>query len=212
MQARVISITRSLASGDKDIGRIVADELGFSFLDNEIIQLAAEKAGVSPEEVDRAEHTKPLLARIHEVLGSPSLSISTTHPMESMSQEQLISPPPSVSNRQMIQKVIYEAAEKGNVVIAAHASGFHLAGMEGLLRVFVIASVDVRVERLRQMTKLNAQDARRAIEKDDKERQSYLRRFYDVRQELPTHYDLVINTDMFTSSVAAHLIVTAAKS
>ena len=112
----------------------------------------------------------------------------------------------------MIQKVIYEAAEKGNVVIAAHASGFHLAGMEGLLRVFVIASVDVRVERLRQMTKLNAQDARRAIEKDDKERQSYLRRFYDVRQELPTHYDLVINTDMFTSSVAAHLIVTAAKS
>ncbi|MFB3123000.1 MAG: AAA family ATPase [Candidatus Binatia bacterium] len=212
MPARVISITRSLASGDKDIGRIVADELGFSFLDNEIIQLAAEKAGVSPEEVDRAEHTKPLLARIHEVLGSPSLSISTTHPMESMSQEQLISPPPSVSNRQMIQKVIYEAAEKGNVVIAAHASGFHLAGMEGLLRVFVIASVDVRVERLRQMTKLNAQDARRAIEKDDKERQSYLRRFYDVRQELPTHYDLVINTDMFTSSVAAHLIVTAAKS
>lgn len=212
MQARVISITRSLASGDKDIGRIVADELGFSFLDNEIIQLAAEKAGVSPEEVDRAEHTKPLLARIHEVLGSPSLSISTTHPMESMSQEQLISPPPSVSNRQMIQKVIYEAAEKGNVVIAAHASGFHLAGMEGLLRVFVIASVDVRVERLRQMTKLNAQDARRAIEKDDKERQSYLRRFYDVRQELPTHYDLVINTDMFTPSVAAHLIVTAAKS
>ena len=212
MPARVISITRSLASGDKDIGRIVADELGFSFLDNEIIQLAAEKAGVSPEEVDRAEHTKPLLARIHEVLGSPSLSISTTHPMESMSQEQLISPPPSVSNRQMIQKVIYEAAEKGNVVIAAHASGFHLAGMEGLLRVFVIASVDVRVERLRQMTKLNAQDARRAIEKDDKGRQSYLRRFYDVRQELPTHYDLVINTDMFTSSVAAHLIVTAAKS
>ena len=212
MPARVISITRSLASGDKDIGRIVADELGFSFLDNEIIQLAAEKAGVSPEEVDRAEHTKPLLARIHEVLGSPSLSISTTHPMESMSQEQLISPPPSVSNRQMIQKVIYEAAEKGNVVIAAHASGFHLAGMEGLLRVFVIASVDVRVERLRQMTKLNAQDARRAIEKDDKERQFYLRRFYDVRQELPTHYDLVINTDMFTSSVAAHLIVTAAKS
>lgn len=212
MPARVISITRSLASGDKDIGRIVADELGFSFLDNEIIQLAAEKAGVSPEEVDRAEHTKPLLARIHEVLGSPSLSISTTHPMESMSQEQLISPLPSVSNRQMIQKVIYEAAEKGNVVIAAHASGFHLAGMEGLLRVFVIASVDVRVERLRQMTKLNAQDARRAIEKDDKERQSYLRRFYDVRQELPTHYDLVINTDMITPSVAAHLIVTAAKS
>ena len=212
MPVSVISITRSLASGDKDIGRIVAKQLEFSYLDNEIIQLAAEKAGVLPEEVDRVEHTKSLLARIHEALGSPSLSVSSTHPLASMSQEQLISPPPSVSNRQLIQRVIYEVAEKGNVVIAAHASGFHLAGMEGLLRVFVTASVDVRVERLRQMTKLNAQDARRAIEKDDKGRQSYLRRFYDIRQELPTHYDLVVNTDMITPSAAAHLIVTAAKS
>jgi cytidylate kinase len=212
MPVRVISITRSLASGDKDIGRIVADELGFSFLDNEIIQLAAEKVGVTPEEVDRAEHTKPLLARIHEALGSPSLSISTTHPMESMSQQQLISPPPSVASRGLIQKIIYEVAEKGNVVIAAHAAGFHLAGMEGLLRVFVTASTNVRVERLRQLTKLNTQDAKRAIEKDDKGREAYLRRFYNIRQELPTHYDLVINTDMVSSSVTANLIVTAARS
>ncbi len=211
MPVRVISITRSLASGDKDIGRIVANQLEFSYLDNEIVQLAAEKAGVLPEEVDRVEHTKSLLARIHEALGSPSLSVTPTHPLASMSQEQLISPPPSVSNRQLIQRVIFEVAEKGNVVIAAHASGFHLAGMEGLLRVFVTASVDVRVERLRQMTKLNAQDARRAIEKDDKGRQSYLTRFYDIRQELPTHYDLVVHTDMISPSAAAHLIVTGAK-
>jgi cytidylate kinase len=129
-----------------------------------------------------------------------------------MSQEQLISPPPSVASRGLIQKVIYEVAEKGNVVIAAHAAGFHLAGMEGLLRVFVTASINVRVERLRQLTKLNTQDAKRAIEKDEKGREAYLRRFYDIRQELPTHYDLVINTDMITSSVAANLIVTAARS
>jgi cytidylate kinase len=212
MLFRVITISRSLPTGAEDIGLMVAKELGFSYLDNKIIQRAADKAGVSPEEVDRVEHTQPLLSRIYETLGSPSLSISPTHPMASMTQEQLTSQPPSTNYRRLIQQVIYETAERGNVVIVAHAAGFHLAGMKGLLRVFVTASTDVRAERLRQVTKLDAQKAKKAIEKDDNERQSYLSRFYDIRQELPTHYDLVVNTDVMTTSVAARLIVSAAKS
>ena len=212
MLFRVVTISRSLPTGAEDIGRMVAEELGFSYLDSKIIQRAAEKAGVSPEEVDRVEHTQPLLSRIYEALGSPSLSISATNPMASMTQEQLTSPSPSATYRRLIQQVIYETAERGNVVIVAHAAGFLLSGMKGLLRVFVTASTDVRVERLRQVTKLDAQDAKKAIEKDDSERQAYLRRFYDIRQDLPTHYDLVVNTDVITTSVATRLIVSAAKS
>ncbi len=208
----IVTISRSLPTGAADIGLMVAKELGFSYLDNKIIQRAAEKAGVSPEEVDRVEHTQPLVSRIYETLGSPSLSISPTHPMASMTQEQLTSPSPSATYRRLIQQVIYETAKRGNVVIVAHAAGFHLAGMKGLLRVFVTASTDVRVERLRQVTKLDAQDAKKAIEKDDNQRQAYLRRFYDIRQELPTHYDLVVNTDVITTFVATRLIVSAAKS
>jgi hypothetical protein len=39
---------------------------------------------------------------------------------------------------------------------------------------------------------------------------AYLRRFYSVREELPTHYDLVVNTDTFTVEQAAGLVVQAA--
>ncbi len=212
MLFRVITISRSLPTGAEDIGLMVAKDLGFSYLDSKIIQRAADKAGVSPEKVDRVEHTQPLLSRIYEALGSPSLSISPTHPMASMTQEQLTSQPPSTTYRRLIQQVIHETAQREDVVIVAHAAGFHLAGMKGLLRVFVTASTDVRVERLRQVTKLDAQDAKKAIEKDDNQRQAYLRRFYDIRKELPTHYDLVVNTDTITKSVATRLIVSAAKS
>ena len=52
MLFRIITISRSLPTGAEDIGLMVAKELGFSYLDNKIIQRAAEKAGVSPEEVD----------------------------------------------------------------------------------------------------------------------------------------------------------------
>ncbi len=112
----------------------------------------------------------------------------------------------------MIQLVIYETAEKGNAVIVAHAAGFPLAGRKGLLRVLVTASADTRAERLRQMTKINAGDAKKAIAKSDSRRLAYLERFYGIRQELPTHYDLVVNTDIIVPYVAAHLIITAAKS
>ena len=132
--------------------------------------------------------------------------------MASMTQEQLISSSPSANYRRLIQQVIYETAQRENVVIVAHAAGFHLSGMKGLPRVFVTASTDVRVERLRQLAKIDAQDVNKAIEKDDNERQAYLRRFYDIRQDLPTHYDLVVNTDVITTSVATRLIVSAAKS
>jgi hypothetical protein len=41
---------------------------------------------------------------------------------------------------------------------------------------------------------------------------STLRRFYDVKEELPTHYDLVLNTDVISVPAAAQLLIAAAKS
>jgi hypothetical protein len=38
----------------------------------------------------------------------------------------------------------------------------------------------------------------------------YLRRFYDVKDELPTQYDLVLNTDFLSADQAVQLIAFAA--
>ena len=40
----VISISRQFGSGGKTLGEMVAKRLGYSFADNEIIQMAAKKA------------------------------------------------------------------------------------------------------------------------------------------------------------------------
>jgi cytidylate kinase len=69
----------------------------------------------------------------------------------------------------------------------------------------------VRAERLAREANLDASEARKAIAESDRQRREYLRRFYDIRQELPTHYDLVVNTDVLTLPLAAQLVVSAAK-
>jgi cytidylate kinase len=41
-------------------------------------------------------------------------------------------------------------------------------------------------------------------------RRDYLKRFYGVDRESPTHYDIVINTDVFSTEQAADIISQAA--
>jgi cytidylate kinase len=48
--------------------------------------------------------------------------------------------------------------------------------------------------------------ATKAVKDSDSGRRDYLRRFYDVDQESPTDYDIVINTDVVSSEQAADLI------
>jgi cytidylate kinase len=52
--------------------------------------------------------------------------------------------------------------------------------------------------------------AAKSIKESDAARADYLRRFYNVSAELPTHYDLVINTDVLGIEQAAELIAHAA--
>jgi hypothetical protein len=48
------------------------------------------------------------------------------------------------------------------------------------------------------------------VKDSDAGRRDYLKRFYDVDEELPTHYDLVVNTDVLSAVSAARVVVQAA--
>jgi cytidylate kinase len=52
--------------------------------------------------------------------------------------------------------------------------------------------------------------AERQIKQSDAGRADYLKRFYGVAQELPTHFDVVVNTDVLPSERACDVVVAAA--
>jgi cytidylate kinase len=86
-----------------------------------------------------------------------------------------------------------------------------LAGSPGLLRVFVTASPDIRALRMCQEAGIKESDAAKMIDRSDRERREFLQRFYEVKEELPTRYDIVINTDLIAKETAADLIVETAR-
>ena len=51
----VITISRQFGAGGKTIGQKVAEALGYTFIDEDIIQIIAEKAKVSPGWVESVE-------------------------------------------------------------------------------------------------------------------------------------------------------------
>jgi cytidylate kinase len=54
---------------------------------------------------------------------------------------------------------------------------------------------------------VDGREAERVLKDEDAGRAAYLKRFYGVDQELPTHFDLVVNTDVLTAADAANAII-----
>ncbi len=203
MDCRVISISRTIGAGAEEIGRTVATDLGFRYVDNEIIDWAAEKAGVSREMIEKIERTPPLIERILQHLGNAPMESGAYLPPAVASSSQVY--------ESLIEQVIRETAAKGNVVIVAHGASIPLAGTPGLLRVLVTAAPQLRAQRIADRADIGIRKAQKAVDDSDRERAEYLQRIYSVRHELPTHYDLVLNTDNISFADAARLLVTAAR-
>ena len=208
---QVVSLARSMGSGGDEVARMVADDLGFSYLDQEIIALSADKAGVTPDAVARVEQTQPFLVRLLEALGRSGISAMDAGGQVALPSDLALIEGSPERYEALIQETIREAAAEKKVVIVGHGASIPLAGATGVLRVFVTASPEVRIARVERDAGATEDEARKAVTESDKQRREYLRRFYDVHDELPTLYDLVINTDSLSVRQAADVIVGVVK-
>ncbi|MGD9932576.1 MAG: AAA family ATPase [Dehalococcoidia bacterium] len=192
MQFNVIAISRTLGAGGESLGEALADALGFRYVDSEIIDRAAALAKATPAEVAQVEARKGLMARILDNLARTGGAGATGM------VEPVVLDLNTPGYEQLIVDVIRETAEMGMAVIVAHGASIPLAGTPGVLRVMVTASANTRAARTAQAEGVAADRARKLVADSDAARADYFRRFYHLERELPTNYDLVVNTDAMT--------------
>lgn len=206
-KTRIVAISHATGAGGGNIGRSVANRLGFRYVDDEIIQFAAGRHGLDAELVADVERRKGLLDRILDDMGSasmmdPSGGIGMLPPEAFVTREDL---------RALIVEAIEETAERGQVVIVSHAAAIPLAGRPDLLRVLITASFETRAQRVAEATRSKQADAEKSVKDSDAGRADYFLRFYRIERELPTHYDLVINTDALKAEEATDIVIAAAQ-
>jgi hypothetical protein len=209
MSTSVVCISRTLGSGGEEVGRRVAAELGFAYADDEIIDRAAERAGVSREAVAGAERPPGLIGRMLEALAAAPM-VSEGGAWTGMPGVTPAAAGGGGGYEDLIRDVLRERAAQGNVVIVAHGGSMAVRDAASVLRVLVTAPLSVRAHRVRDETSADDAKANKAVADSDKARHDYLRRFYGL-DEAPTDYDLVINTEMLGIDDATALIVHAAR-
>jgi hypothetical protein len=187
-----------------EVGRLVAERLGFLYVDEEIVARAAFRGGIEPADVADEERRKSLAARVLEAIAHSS------------GEAWAMGGPPRAGDeiggddvRALIRETIEQTAARGRVVIVAHAASRALRPGPQMLRVLVTASPETRATRLCDERQIDEKQAARAVKDEDAGRRSYLKRFYDVDDELPTDYDLVVNTDVISPEAAAGLVTAA---
>jgi cytidylate kinase len=204
MACKVVCISRALGAGGEEVGRLVAERLGFACVDEEVVARAAARGGVDPQAVADEERQKSRAARVLEALAlSGGIGIAPVPPIagpEELSSEEI---------RTLIRETIDQMAAQGNVVIVAHAASHALPGRPDVLRVLVTASPEVRAKRIGDSEGVDPAGAVRVLKESDAARRDYLRRFYDLKEETPMQYDLVLNTDFLSVDQAAQLIAVA---
>jgi cytidylate kinase len=206
VRRRVVCISSATGAGVEEIAELVAERLGLRIVDEAIVARAAQEAGVDHEVVADVELRKSFIASLFRDLGTSAgfVAAGSGYPVvddEAFSTADL---------RTLIRSAIEEAADEGDAVIVSHAASIALSERKDVLRVFVTGTPEARAARVAAARGIWDDAAEKQIADADSGRADYFRRFFDLRQELPTHYDLVVNTDRIDTRLAADLIVGAA--
>jgi CMP/dCMP kinase len=193
-----------------EIAEGVAKRLGFSVVDEAIIVRAAAEAGVDRQVVEDVEKRQSFLDRLLDTFATSSDASALVFAGGGgyLAPEGV---PMSEELRDLIRHAIEEAADRGDAVIVAHAAAHALGQRDDVLRVLVTASRATRCGRLAAAEGLSEKDAGRLLDDSDANRADYLRRFYGEKAELPTHYDLVVNTDRLTPDAGVDLVALAVR-
>ena len=201
----VITISRMFGSGGSEVAAQVADALGWTLLDNALVERVAARLGRTPVEVQAIEERVPSLAeRLADALalGSPEIvSPSLSGPL----------PPTEERLLQVTEHVIDDAIARGPVVLVGRGAQSYLAQRDDALHVFCYAPRPALIARVAQREGISDEEAARRVDETNKRREQYVRRYWQRSWSAPENYQLCVNTAWLGIDGAADLIVKVAR-
>ena len=114
-------------------------------------------------------------------------------------------PPSSVLVRQTAETVL-ALARRGHVILVGRGANVITRHFTNVLHVRLVASLETRVEHIRELHHLDAKAALQRISHEDRGRQRYLKKYFGKDLNDPRLYHLVINTDLIPYDRAARMI------
>ena len=180
----VITIGRQLGSGGKQIGGILSQRLNIPCYDKELIQLASRESGLGKEFFEKMDE-KSSYSFFGNFFGFRSGYVGDCN---YLCNETLF---------QIQSDVIKQLAEKGSCIFVGRCADYILRHHPRLLRVFISARKEDRIERICLEQNFSEKEAAALIEQTDKRRAAYYNYYSNKVWGMAVSYDLCVNSSIF---------------
>jgi len=186
----VITIARQFGAGGKMLGKLVADKLGYVLFDEEIVEMVAIEANVSPDWVDsiaKEMGSEGFLTRLLTRLG----------PFRKGYEGVAMEKNPGYIDGNLyisfLYRVIPTIASQDKVVIIGRGGQYILADHLDTYQFLMIADLEHRINFMREHYNLDREQAQRVVEKQGKRRLNLYRYFARTDYDQPSLYHMVFN-------------------
>ena len=196
--SKVITVSRELGSGGREVGLRLAKKLGIPFYDKDIIKAAVKATGFDPDLVEDEGEEMSKLESFMTTLGN----LSSNYYSDSHEKLRLIQ-----------EAVITDFAKKGPCVILGRCADNVLlnAGIE-CFNVYIYADELHRAKRVAEL--IGSEDPaliKRAMLKKDTARHNYYNRFTGKKWGFADNYHLSLDSGFLGYEKCADIIVDIAK-
>ena len=202
----VITINRELGSGGRTVGRLLAEKLGVPFYDKAVIKALQEKYNLTTAEIERLKGRKHgWWADFKRMLSiGQSANSSQYYKVEVGEEPDLLTTDEMYKAEKEILKGI---AEDESCVIAGRTAFHILKDQPNRLSILIQASMESRTERVMRKQNLSRDEAEKAIERVDKMRENYVKKYTGTSRYDTRNYQLVITADGKTEEEIADIIM-----
>ncbi|MDR3131004.1 MAG: cytidylate kinase-like family protein [Treponema sp.] len=176
----IITISRELAALGDETAQELAKLLGYRFVDKHTLEDRIKSYGVTGRKFEKYDERKPSF-------------------WASLSQDR------DDYLHYLKTAMLTEAAE-GRCIFIGRGAGAVFQGIPGVLSIFLVASGEIRRERVKSYFHCDDKRARQIIEQSDRDRIGFHRYFFDTEWKEPSHYHLILNTAFLHPASAAELV------
>lgn len=181
----IINIGRSLGSGGRAIGHILAKEFDIAYYDREILNLAAKESGFCPEVFERSDEKNRFLRTLGNII--PFFGGGSTYYNNELSNENLF---------RLQSEAIRKAAADHSCIFIGRCADYVLRDFPRCVNVFITADMADRIFSVVKRNGCTENEARSIIERGDKERADFYNFYSSGTWGAASTYHLCINSSV----------------
>ena len=191
---RYVTIEREYASGGAQVGRLVGQALGMPVYGREILEMAAQEGGTTPEYMEHLEETDT-----NSLLYSLVAMAKTT-------QGQL----PQISQTDQLNllesQIIQRLAQEGPCVLVSRCAGWVLRERQDVLQVFVHADRETRLRRAQEEYGVSPDKAPAVLHRYDHRRSNFYHANTGRSWSRREGYHLVLDSGLLGVELCARIV------